>query len=172
MIAVRGTKMGFEEEVSDQCANWWMSLRGPGMEYCHQNFTENQLDYYHQLQDFVHEVRIKTWEFPCWENIFVKGTVHFPSLIGLSKKTNSLQTVYLDSHALMHNCQKVSLVHTVIIVSEILIMVVSDSNAKSWLGSFETLWRHKTHNLVLMNWQNGPRGNLLVEDTNESPSIR
>ena len=59
MIAIRGTQLGGTplEEQNDLCADWWLMDRDqPGYDFCNQ-FTEDQMNYFNQLLEFLHEVK-------------------------------------------------------------------------------------------------------------------
>ena len=58
MVAVRGTQLGGTplEEQNDLCADWWLMDRDqPGYSFCDQ-FTEDEMNYFKQLLEFLHEV--------------------------------------------------------------------------------------------------------------------
>ena len=64
MIAIRGTQLGGTplEEQNDLCADWWLMDRDqPGYDFCNQ-FTEDQMNYFNQLLEFLHEVK----QFKCY----------------------------------------------------------------------------------------------------------
>ena len=60
MVAIRGTQLGgtLLEEQNDICADWWlMDREDPGYEFC-DKFTVDQMNYFQQLVEFSHEVRV------------------------------------------------------------------------------------------------------------------
>ena len=59
MVAIRGTQLGGTplEEQNDICADWCLMDRDdPGYEFC-DKFTVDQMNYFQQLVEFLHEVR-------------------------------------------------------------------------------------------------------------------
>lgn len=57
MVAIRGTQLGGTaiEEQNDLCAYWWL-LEERLSDFCDQ-FTEDQMNYLKQLEQFPEEVR-------------------------------------------------------------------------------------------------------------------